>query len=81
MQIVKDMGTPNIIAISDRDASNEQVTTWQTNAAEKGYSDVSSVVEIILQITRDAEFAKSYKRKHAHLSVWSNTLPHESNIP
>jgi hypothetical protein len=38
----KDMGTPKIIAIKNRDVSNAQVTTWQTNATEK--KDVSSEV-------------------------------------
>jgi hypothetical protein len=32
-------------------------------------SDVSSVVEIILRITRDVRFTKIYKIKHTHLSV------------
>jgi hypothetical protein len=52
---VKDMVTPKITAISNRDESNVQVTIWQTNTTDMKYlvmSDVSSVVEIILQITR-----------------------------
>jgi hypothetical protein len=32
-------------------------------------SDVSSVVEIILQITRDVRSTKTYQRKHTHLSI------------
>jgi hypothetical protein len=54
-------------AISNRDASNAQVTTWQTNATEKNdlvMSDVPSVVEIALRITRDVRPTKTYKRKH-----------------
>jgi hypothetical protein len=59
------MAAPKIIAIS-----NVQMTTWQTNATEEKdlvIFDVSSVVEIILRITRDVRSTKSYKRKHAHL--------------
>jgi hypothetical protein len=85
MQTVKDMGTPKIIANSNWDASNVQVTIWQTSATEKQdlvMSDVSSVVEIILRITRDVQPTKTYKRKHTHLSGWNNAfLPHKSNIP
>jgi hypothetical protein len=49
-------GTPKSIAISSRDASNVQVTTGQTKVTKKKngvMSDVSSVVEIILGITRE----------------------------
>jgi hypothetical protein len=62
------MGTPEIIAASYQNASNVQVTTWQTSATENKdlvMSDVSSMLEIILQITRDVRSTKSYKRKHA----------------
>jgi hypothetical protein len=79
------MGKPKIIAISNRDAWNAQVTTWQTNATEKEdrvLSGVSSLVEIILRITRDVRSTRTYKRKHTHLSVWNNTLLlHKSNKP
>jgi hypothetical protein len=37
-------------------------------------SDVSSMVETILRITRDVWSTQSYKRKHTHLSVWNNML-------
>jgi hypothetical protein len=37
MQSVKDKGTQKIIAISNLDESNAQVTTWQTNVFEKIY--------------------------------------------
>jgi hypothetical protein len=56
VQTVKDMGVPKIIAISNWDMSNVQVITWQTSATEHNdlvMSDVSSVEEIILLITRD----------------------------
>jgi hypothetical protein len=78
VQTIKDMDTPKITGISDRNVSNEQVNTWQTNVTEKKdlvMSDVSSVVEIILRVTR------AYKRKHTHLSVWKYTLRHKSNKP
>jgi hypothetical protein len=45
------MATPKINAISKRDVSDAQVTTWQISATGKKdrvMSDVSSVVEIIL---------------------------------
>jgi hypothetical protein len=61
------MGTSKIIALSSPDTSNAQVTTGHTNANEKKdlmMSDVSSVVEIILRITRDVRSTKAYKRKH-----------------
>jgi hypothetical protein len=48
-----------------------QVTTLQTNATEKKdrvMTDVSSVLEIILRITRDVRSTRTYKRKHTHLS-------------
>jgi hypothetical protein len=45
-------------------------------------SDVSSMVEIILRITRDLRSTKTYKRKHTHLFDWKYTLlPHKSNKP
>jgi hypothetical protein len=45
-------------------------------------SDVPSVVEIILRITRDVRSTKTYKRKHTHLSGWNSTLfLHRSNKP
>jgi hypothetical protein len=84
MQTVKDMGTPKIIANSNWDASNVQMTTWQTSTTKKQdlvMSDISSVVEVILRITRDVPSTKTYKRKHTHLSGWYNTLlSHKSNI-
>jgi hypothetical protein len=59
------------------------LTTWQTNATEKKnrlMPDVSSVVEIFLRLTRDVRSTRTHKRKHAHLSVWNNTLfLHKSN--
>jgi hypothetical protein len=43
-------------------------------------SDVSSVVEIILPVTKDVQSTKTYKRKHTHLSVRRYTLlPQKSN--
>jgi hypothetical protein len=54
MQTVKDMDTAKI-AISNQDASNAEVTTSQTSATEMEallISNVSSVVEIFLRITR-----------------------------
>jgi hypothetical protein len=62
VQTVRDMGTPKIIAISNRDVSNAQVTTRLADATEpKGLvmSDVSSVVEIILRITRDVRSTRT----------------------
>jgi hypothetical protein len=45
-------------------------------------SDVSSVVEIILQITIDVQSTKTYEKKHTHLSIWNNILILQtSNIP
>jgi hypothetical protein len=44
----------------------------KTNATEKKdgvMPDVSSVVEIILRITRDVRSTRTYKRKHTHLFV------------
>jgi hypothetical protein len=80
---VKYMGTPKIIAISNRDAWNVQETIWQTSATEKKdrvMSGVSSVVEIILRITRDVRSTRTYERKQTHLSVWNNIfLLHKSN--
>jgi hypothetical protein len=77
------MGTTKIIDISNRDSSNAQVTTWQTNDSEKKDGvmfDVSSVVEFVLRITRDERSTRTYKWKHTHLSVSKYTLlPHESN--
>jgi hypothetical protein len=61
------MGTPKIIAISNRDASNVQ--TKDTEKKDRLMSGVSCVVEIIQQITRDVRSTKTYKRKHIHLSV------------
>jgi hypothetical protein len=85
VQTVKDMGTASIIAISNRDALKTQVTTWQTSATESNdlvMSDVSSVVQIVLRITRNIRPTKTCKRKHTYLSVWNNTLlPHKSNKP
>jgi hypothetical protein len=72
VQTVKDVGTTKIIAFSNLDVSNAQANTWQTNATEttdRVMSDVSSVVEIILRITRDVRFTRAYKRKHTQLSV------------
>jgi hypothetical protein len=62
VQTAKDMGIPEIIAISNQDAPNVQVITWWTNATEKKdlvISDVSSAVKIILWITRDVQSPKS----------------------
>jgi hypothetical protein len=59
-------GTLNVIAISNRDVSNAQVTTWQTNATEKKdlvMSDVSSTAEIILRITRVCTVYKDLQKK------------------
>jgi hypothetical protein len=85
VQIVKDMDTTKIIAVSNQYASNAQVTTWQTNTTEKKdlvMSDVSSVMEIILRIVRNVRSSRTYEGKHIHLSVWNNTfLPHKSDIP
>jgi hypothetical protein len=56
------MGTPQIIATSNPNSSKEKVTTGQTNATEKKdrvMSDVFSVVEIILRLTRDARSGKT----------------------
>jgi hypothetical protein len=83
VQTVKDMDTPKIIAISNRDASNAQ--TWQTNATERKewvMSGVCSVLEIFLRFTRDAQSTRTYKRKHTHLCVWKYTLLlYKSNKP
>jgi hypothetical protein len=77
------MGTPKIIATLNQDAWNVQVTIWRISATEKKdrvMSGVSSVVEIILQITRDVRSTKTYKRKHTNPFVWNNTLLlHKSN--
>jgi hypothetical protein len=51
MQTVKDMGTPKIIATSNRDVSDAQIIASQTNAKETKdlvMSNVSSAVEIIV---------------------------------
>jgi hypothetical protein len=42
-------------------------------------SHMSSVVEIFLRITRNVQSARTYKRKHIHLSAW--LLPHKSKNP
>jgi hypothetical protein len=66
------MGTLKIIAVSNRNASRAQETTQQANATKKKdrvMSDVSSAVEIILLVTRDEQFTRTYKRKHTHLSI------------
>jgi hypothetical protein len=55
VQIVKDMSARKIIAISNRDQSNAQATTWQTNVTEEKdlvMFDMSSVVEIICELQR-----------------------------
>jgi hypothetical protein len=66
VQTVKDMGTPKNIAIPN----------W-----DRVMSDVSSVVEIILQITREVRSTKTYKIKRTHLTAWNNTpLPHKSKV-
>jgi hypothetical protein len=84
VQTAKDMGTPKVIVTSNQDAPTAQVTIWQTNTTIKKdlvMSNVSSVVENILRITRDVQPTKSYK-KDSHLSVWNNTpFPHKLNIP
>jgi hypothetical protein len=70
---VKDMGTPKIIAISNRDATEKK---------DRVMSDVSSVVEINVRITREVRSTSTYKRKHTHLSVRNNTLLlNKSNKP
>jgi hypothetical protein len=72
-QIVEDMGTPTIIAISKRDSSNVQVTTRQTNATKKKKN--SSHVQCILcggnhpANYKGCRSTRTYKRKHTHLSV------------
>jgi aspartyl/asparaginyl-tRNA synthetase len=82
---LSDMGILKFIAISNRDVSNAQVTTQRNNATEKidlVISDVSSVVEIILRISRDVRLTRTYKRKHTHLSICNITvIPHKSNKP
>jgi hypothetical protein len=82
VQTVKDMDIPKIIAISNQDTLNSKMTTWQTNATEKKdlvMSNVSSVAEIFLRITRAVRSTMSYKRSRTHLSIWNNTLlPHKS---
>jgi hypothetical protein len=77
VQTVKDLGTPTIIAILNRGASNAHVTTWQTNATEKKdrvMSGLSSVVEIILRITRYVRSTRNYKKNIP-------TSPHKSSKP
>jgi hypothetical protein len=84
VQIFKDMGTPKIIAISNREARNAHVTIWQTSGTEKKdqvMPGVSSVVDIILRITRDVWSTRTNKRKHAHLFVWKTLILHKSNKP
>jgi hypothetical protein len=61
------MRTQKIIAISNRDASNALVKLVEKKV--RLISDVSSVVEIILRITRDVRSTGTYKRKHNHLSI------------
>jgi hypothetical protein len=76
--------SPKNYCISNRDASNVQVTAWQTNATRKKdeMSEVSSMLEIALRITRDVRSTKTYKRKPTHLYGWKNIiLPHKLNIP
>jgi hypothetical protein len=85
VQIVKDMGTTKTKVTSNHDASKVQVTIWQTSFTTRKdlvTSDVSYVVETILQITRDILSTKSYKKKHTHQLERNNTLLlHKSNIP
>jgi hypothetical protein len=72
MQTAKDRGTPKSTATLNQDVSIAQVTTQQINATKKKnrvMSHVSSVVEIILPITRDVWSTRTYKRKHTHLSI------------
>jgi hypothetical protein len=59
------MGTPKIIAILNRDAPNAHATEKK----DLVMTDVSSMVEIILRITRGVRSIRTYKRKHTHLSV------------
>jgi hypothetical protein len=62
--------------------SNAQVTTSQTSTTEKKallISNVSSVVEIFLRITRGIRSTKTYKRKHNN-SLFDSS-PHKSNKP
>jgi hypothetical protein len=62
------LGTPKIIAISNRDVSKAQVTTWQTNATEK--KDGKMWLKSSSRITRNVRSTKSYKRKYyTHLSI------------
>jgi hypothetical protein len=83
---LSDMGTPKIIAFSNRDESNARVTTWHSNATEKKkdlvMSNVTSVVEIILQVQWMYSLQRPMKKKkHTHLSGWNSTLiPHTSKI-
>jgi hypothetical protein len=86
VQTVKDMGTPKIIAISNRVGSNAQVTTWQTNATEKKdrvMSDVSSVIEIICELqgmcglqwaTKENLFTSPFETIHSYCTNQTNLI-------
>jgi hypothetical protein len=79
------MGTQKITSISNRGVSNVPVTTWRINATKRKdrvMSNVSSVVVITLQTTRDVCSTRAYKGKDIHLSIRKYTLPlHKSNKP
>jgi hypothetical protein len=75
VQTAKYTGTPKTTATLNQDVSNAA-----TEKKDWVMSNVSSMVEIILQITRDAWSTRTYKRKHTHVSVQRYTLlPHKSN--
>jgi hypothetical protein len=67
VQTAEDIGTPKIIAISNRDVSNVRVTTSQTK--DRVMSDVFSVVKIILRITMDVRSTRTYRIKLTYLSA------------
>jgi hypothetical protein len=66
------MGTSKTIVTSNWDVSNVQVIIWQTSVTttkDLVMFDVSYVVETTLQITRDVQSTKSYKKK-AYPPFW-----------
>jgi hypothetical protein len=65
VQIAKGIGTPKTIVTSNHGASNAQVTIWQIGVTVRKdlvMFDVSYVVELIPQITRDVQSTKSHKK-------------------
>jgi hypothetical protein len=82
---VKDMGTQKTIDTLNQDVSNVLVIIRESGAnmkKDRVMFDVSSVAEIIMQITSDLWSTRTFKRKRNHPSIPKSTLlQHNYNKP